>query len=160
MNTLYSVDTNVFMDWWIRRYPPDVFPGVLKEMERLVAAGKLFAPERVREEIERYGSRELKNWAKDNKSVFLPHDSDTQTEAMKILYTYEDLIDKTSVEDEADRWVIALAKVKSFTVVTHETAVRRKRRPERKLYIPDVCKQMNIPCIEFIELMRLERWSF
>jgi len=31
---MYSFDTNVFMDWWDRRYPPDIFPSVQKAMEK------------------------------------------------------------------------------------------------------------------------------
>lgn len=160
MTNVYSVDTNVFMDWWQRWYPPDVFPSVQKAMEGLVTSEKIIAPARVHEEINRVASRGLKDWAKINKSIFVPHDPEIQTEAMKILYNYEGLIDTTSPEDEADRWVIALAKVKGLTVVTHETSVRLKKKPERSLYIPDVCSAMKIPCIELLELMRREKWSF
>lgn len=160
MTNVYSVDTNVFMDWWMRRYPPDVFPSVQKAIENLAASGKLFASERVREEIEASASRELKTWAKNNKAIFVPHDPQIQTEANQIQYDYPDLIDTTSPFDEADRWVIAVAKVRGCTVVTHETSVRLKRKPDRNLYIPDVCRAMKIPCIELIELMRQENWSF
>jgi len=66
---MYSVDTNVFIDWWERRYPPDVFPSVQKAIEDLVSAGKLFAPERVREEINSVGSSALKQWIKNNKNI-------------------------------------------------------------------------------------------
>jgi hypothetical protein len=157
---VYSVDTNVFIDWWERRYPPDVFPSVQRAMQQIASDGKLVAPERVHEEINRVGSRGLRDWAKTNKAIFIPHDPEIQTEAMKILYSYEGLIDMTSADDEADRWVIALAKVKGFAVVTHETSARLKKKPERSLYIPDVCNAMKIPCIELLELMRREKWTF
>jgi len=29
---MYVIDTNVFLDWWERRYPPDVFPSVQRQM--------------------------------------------------------------------------------------------------------------------------------
>jgi len=129
-------------------------------MQHIASDGKLVAPERVHEEINRVGSRGLRDWAKTNKAIFIPHDPEIQTEAMKILYSYEGLIDMTSAEDEADRWVIALAKVKGFSVVTHETSAKLKKKPERSLYIPDVCNAMKIPCIELLELMRREKWTF
>jgi len=157
---VYSVDTNVFIDWWERRYPPDVFPSVQKAMDLLSRGGQLHAPERVQEEIDASGSKGLKVWAKQNKSIFLPHDPQLQAEAQRIQFAYPDLIDNNSPYDEADRWVIALASIKKYSVVTHETSVRVKRKPERKLFIPDVCVALNIPCIELLELMRQQKWTF
>jgi hypothetical protein len=161
---MYSVDTNIFIDWWERRYPPDVFPSVQKAMEQLAQSSKMVAPERVLEEIDKYTSVSLKGWAKKNKSLFLPHDEDLQTEAQKILYAYPELIDTTTPYDEADRWVIALAKIKGYTVVTHETSFKAKslsmKKPDRKMYIPDVCKALGVRCVEFLVLMRAEGWKF
>ena len=158
---MYSVDTNIFVDWWERRYPPDVFPCVQKAMELLVSQDKLLAPERVLEEIiGNVGSKDLQNWAKQHKSIFVPHETDLQLEAQQILIDYPDLIDTTTPFDEADRWVIALAKINNFVVVTHETSVREKKNPLRKLYIPDVCRLLGIRCVEFLELMRMEGWNF
>ncbi|MCL4547027.1 MAG: DUF4411 family protein [Bacteroidetes bacterium] len=157
---MYSVDTNIFLDWWDRRYPPDLFPSVKKAIEELINQGKFFAPERVLEEIHRVGSNPLKNWAKSHKQIFLPHDVHLQEEANEIQFKYPDLIDNNSPYDEADRWLIALAKLKEWIVITHETSVKNKRRPDRNLYIPDVCNSMKIPCKEFLELLRIEKLSF
>jgi hypothetical protein len=157
---MYSFDTNVFMDWWIRRYPPDVFPCVQKAMESLAASGKLFSPSRVYDEINQIGPRGLQQWARKNNNIFVPHDSQLQTEATTIQFSYPDLIDNTSPHDEADRWIIALAKIKGFTVVTHETSVHKKKNPPRKMFIPDVCTAMGIKCIEFLELLRIEKYVF
>jgi hypothetical protein len=133
-------------------------------MEALAKQGKLFAPERVSEEIQQVGSKGLQNWAKQHKSIFIPHDPALQAESQNIQFAYPDLIDNTTPFDEADRWVIALAKIKGFKVVTHETTYAAKKKggqkPPRTLYIPDVCKAMTLPCIEFIELMRAEKWKF
>ncbi len=157
---MYSFDTNVFMDWWDRRYPPDVFPSVQQAMERLVQEEKLFAPQQVRKEIEDVGSPHLLEWAKAHKKLFLPHDEDMQEKAQEIQRRFPDLIDSTALHDEADRWIIALAYLKGYTVVTHETPAREKKHPKRKMFIPDVCKSLNVPCVEFLELMRFEGWKF
>lgn len=129
-------------------------------MEGLVASGKIFAPIRVQDEINSVGSSGLKQWAKTNKNIFLQHDTQLQTEANNIQAAYPDLIDTTTTYDEADRWIIALAKIKEFTVVTHETSVHKKKNPLRKLYVPDVCRAMNVHCIEFLELLRQEKLTF
>ena len=157
---MYSIDTNIFIDWWERRYPIDVFPSVKKAIEELINQGKLFAPERVFEEINHVGSAPLKTWAKSHKQIFLPHDVHLQEEANEIQFKYPDLIDNTTPFDEADRWIIALAKLKGWVVITHETSVKSKRKPDRNLYIPDVCNDMKIPCKEFLDLLRIEKLSF
>ena len=121
---------------------------------------KLFAPQRVRKEIEEVGSPELLEWAKAHKHLFLPHDEEMQEKAQEIQRKYPDLIDPTAIYDEADRWIIALTHLKGYTVVTHETSAREKKHPKRKMFIPDVCRSMNVPCVEFLELMRSEGWKF
>lgn len=156
---MYSIDTNIIIDWWERRYPPDVFPSVRRKFENVVGV-KLFAPERVKDEINRVGSPELKLWAHQHGGLFIPHDVALQTEANSISINFPGLIDPNASNDEADRWIIALAKVKGYKVVTHETSAAMKRRPPRSHYIPDVCNALSIPCINLVELMREEHWSF
>jgi hypothetical protein len=34
---MYSVDTNIYLDWWVRRYPEDIFPNVRAQIEGLVS---------------------------------------------------------------------------------------------------------------------------
>ncbi|MFZ3122502.1 MAG: DUF4411 family protein [Thermodesulfovibrionales bacterium] len=157
---MYSFDTNIFLDWWERRYPPDIFPAVQRHIERLAGDGKLYAPEGVLGEIQHIGSTELKAWAKQYRGVFIPHDQQIQTEAKNIQTRFPGFIDPNAIHDEADRYVIALAKSRGFSVVTHETSAKSKRRPPRSHYIPDVCSELSIQCIEFVELMRREKWSF
>ncbi|MBI5675092.1 MAG: DUF4411 family protein [Nitrospirae bacterium] len=158
---MYSIDTNIFIDWWVRRYPPDIFPCVQMRFEQLANSGQFHAPKRVGDEIQHIGPPDLKAWAKQNSSIFLPHDQIIQKEANEILKQFPGFIDPNAIHDEADRYVIALAKVRGFTVVTHETAARLKRNPNRRShYIPDVCAELHVNCIELLELMRRERWVF
>jgi hypothetical protein len=115
------------MDWWTRRYPPDVFPSVQKAMEELASSGKIFAPVRVHDEINSVGAGGLKQWASANKNIFVSHDTVLQAEANKIQFDYPDLIDTTSPYDEADRWIIALAKKKGLqSLLTKPQFVKRK----------------------------------
>ena len=157
---MYSFDTNIFLDWWERRYPPDIFPALRTCMERLSYNNKLYAPEGVWNEIQHVGSTDLKAWAKQYRKIFLPHDQNIQTEANQIQTQFPGLIDPNAIHDEADRYVIALAKNRGFTVVTHETSAKTKKRPPRSHYIPDVCAVLNVRCIELVELMRDEKWAF
>lgn len=158
---MYSVDTNIFIDWWERWYPPDVFITLKQRVEELSQSGSFLAPARVLDEIKHNGRRDLQEWAKKQEEMFVDHNTSLQTEVQNILRDHPKLIDPTASHDEADIWVIALAKIHGGIVVTHETSINAKRNPARgRLYIPDICHLMRIKCINLVELMRAEKWTF
>lgn len=78
---MYCLDTNIFLDWWMRRYPPDLFPSLEIEMAQLAQQSLISAPQSVFVEIQHNGSAGLKAWAKANRHIFQPHDVALQTEA-------------------------------------------------------------------------------
>lgn len=157
---VYSIDTNIYFDWWTRRYPNDVFPSVRKCIEALVGDGKWIAAEQVFEEIQALGVPLLRNWARANRAQFIPLDAALLAEADAISRAYPDIIDPDATQEEADRHVIALAKHKGWTVVSHETPAISKRYSSGRLYVPDVCGLLKVPCIDLLELMKREKWSF
>lgn len=157
---MYSVDTNIFLDWWVRRYPEDVFPSIPSRVEALIVSGKWVAVERVSDEIQHVAPPALKAWAKANKGQFCRHDAVLIAEANAITTRFPGLIDPYARHDEADRYVIAHAKLKGWSVVTHETPARSKKHAPRTHYIPDVCSALGVPCIDLLELMRREKWAF
>lgn len=157
---MYSVDTNIFLDWWVRRYPDDVFPSVRPKVEALIANGKWRAVQRVADEIQHIAPTALKTWARANRSQFQKHDAALIAEANAISAQFPGMIDPYARHDEADRYVIALAKLNGWVVVTHETPARSKKNALRTHFIPDVCSALNIPCIDLLEVMRREKWVF
>jgi hypothetical protein len=50
--------------------------------------------------------------------------------------------------------------MRNGTVVTQETPAAEKRNPKRTHFIPDVCRELGIPCISLLGLMRREGWRF
>lgn len=57
--------------------------------------------------------------------------------------------------------MIALAKLqKDGIVVSQETSVQEKHRPRRSYFIPDVCRDLGLPCINLLGMMRREKWTF
>jgi hypothetical protein len=157
---MYSIDTNIFLDWWVRRYPIDIFPTIQTKIEQLIDAEKWTAVARVADEINHVGTKELKLWAKANKNQFYPINTPLLEAANAISKTFPGLIDPFARHDEADRYVIALAQMKGWAVVTHETPAHNKKNPPRSHYVPDVCSALHVPCIDFLELMRREKWAF
>ena len=49
----YSIDTSALVDGRRRYYPPTVFPGLWENIEELIDAGGLFAPEEVLGDLQR-----------------------------------------------------------------------------------------------------------
>jgi len=157
---MYSVDTNIYLDWWERRYPDDLFPTIKTHVEALIASGKWRSVQGVADEIIHIGTPRLKAWTKATPGQFLSHDAALLKEATAITAAYPGLLDPYARHDEADRYVIALAKLHSWAVVTHETPARSKKHAVRTHFIPDVCRGLGVPCIDLLELMRREKWSF
>lgn len=156
--SLYAVDTSSFMDWQDRYYPSDVFESVVQKVESLALAGLFVAPKMVREELDSVASPNLKAWAKAHPKVFVAN-SDVLAEVLAIQASFPGLRDPKAEHDEADAFVIALAKLRNGLVVTQETPAAEKRKPARSHYIPDVCREMGIPCVSLLGLMRREGWK-
>jgi len=49
----YCIDTSAIIDLWRRKYAPDVFPSLWKNLENLISQGFLIAPRKVFEELEK-----------------------------------------------------------------------------------------------------------
>jgi hypothetical protein len=156
---IYSIDTNSLMDWQYRFYPGEIFPGLIASMESLAKAGRLLAPALVREEIESVGTAGLRDWCKGQAGIFVPTGA-LLAEAHSIQGQFPGLLDPKAEHEEADAYVIALARTRNGVVVTQETAAAEKRNPKRSHFIPDVCRDLGIPCINLLGLMRREGWTF
>ena len=155
---VYSIDTNSLMDWQARYYPTDVFTSLIARVDNLIASGRLIAAELVHEEVGIVGTAGLDGWAKTNKGIFVP----TKTllaDALVIQNQFAGLRDPKAEHEEADAYVIALAQQRDGTVVTQETPAAEKQRPRRTHFIPDVCRELGVPCISLLGMMRREKWT-
>ncbi len=157
-SAIYSVDTSSFMDWQARFYPLDVFPSIMGRVDQLIAVNRLLSPALVREELGAVGTGELIAWAEAHKSIFVPT-GELLAEVQSIQNRFPGLRDPKAEYEEADAYVIALARLRSGTVVTQETPASEKRNPKRTHFIPDVCREMGIPCFNLLGLMRREGWK-
>lgn len=162
MKAVYSIDTSALMTWYFRRYPPEVFPGLVPLMEKLIADGRLRASEYVL--IELGGKKDLlHDWAVAQHDFFIKTDSDVSVRAANLIKAYPLLTDPTALRPiQADPYVVALASSRQdWIVVTQETYAKTKTSGKRKnrTYIPDVCVAEKIHCIDFLDMMRREKWS-
>lgn len=157
--TIYAIDTNVLMDWQARHFPTDVFGSLVDKVDALITKGRFLAPELVEEELNAVGTAELTAWAKSRPGIFVPL-AEVLAEALSIQGRFPGLKDPKAEFEEADAYVIALAKLRNGVVVTQETPASEKRNPKRTHFIPDVCRELGLPCISLLGLMRRERWTF
>lgn len=113
----------------------------------------------MREEINAVGPPSLQDWLKSNPAMVVPV-AETLAEARAIQNRFAGLLDPKAEYEEADAYVIALARMRGAVVVTQETAAAEKSNPKRTHYIPDVCRELGIGCIAFLGLLRREGWTF
>jgi len=151
--TRYSLDTSVLLNAWWRTYPPDLFPTLWDNMDRLVDNGILIASEEVLEELKKQDD-EVLAWANQRARMFVPIDDQVQQVVSTILQSYPRLIDNRSNRSGADPFIIGLAVVEGCTVITEERATGNRLRPK----IPDVCSGMGVRCIGLVELIREQDW--
>lgn len=157
--TIYAIDTNVVMDWQARYFPTDVFPSLVSRVDVLIGEGRWLLPEIVLEELNAVGTAELIAWAKARPAILVPL-PELLAEALAIQNRFPGLKDPKAEYEEADAYVIALAKLRNGVVVTQETPASEKRNPKRTHFIPDVCRELGLPCISLLGLMRRENWTF
>lgn len=157
--SFYVVDTNIFMDWQVRYYPTNIFNSLIISIEGLIAEERFMAPALVREELDKVGTDELSKWALEHPEIWVPN-TEILDEAVMIQGRFPGLLDPKAEYEEADAYVIALANKRNGIVVTSETPAAEKRKPKREFFIPDVCREMGVPCINLLGLMHREKWSF
>src|SRR6266436_4914772 len=132
----YSVDASSLMEWQARPYPMDVFPSLVARIGALITASRFIAPALVQEEIKIVGTAELIKWAEENENIFVLT-PEVLSEALSIQNQFTGLRDPKAEYEEADAYVIALARLRGGIVVTQETPAAEKHKPKRAQYIPD-----------------------
>jgi hypothetical protein len=147
-------DTSALLECWSRYYPIDVFPGIWERLHWMIEAGDLFAPDEVHEETKKKDD-DLAAWVKDRSQMFVPLGSNVQAGTTEILAEFLELVKALSGRNQADPFVIALARVRAATVVTQERGGNRAR-PR----IPLVCEHFGVACIDVVGFIRERGWVF
>ena len=151
----YSFDTSAILHAWRRSYPPKSFPQFWQKVDEIIEKGELKAVDEVLVELEKKDD-EVYKWPRARKSkVIVPIDEDIQKVVQTILQNHRRLVDTRKNRTGADPFVIAVAKIKSATVVTNENP-----GSAAKPNIPDVCTAMGIRSINILELIQEQKWVF
>lgn len=112
-------------------------------------------PQEVLEELKQQDD-ELYAWLKERSDVCVVSTSRAMMlEARAILADHPHLTKTGTGRGKADPFVIALAAIRGYRVVTEEQG-----GSARKPRIPYVCKVRSIQCSNMLEVARAEQWRF
>lgn len=151
---IYCLDASVLIEAASRTYPPDVFPAFWDNLDELAAAGRAVAPDEVYREVTK-GSDHASEWTKAHREIFVPLDEDLQAQVTLVLGQFPRMVKVNNRANTADPFIVALARLRGLVVVTMEHPGSAEG-PK----IPFVCKQLGIRCMNLLEMMRAERWTF
>jgi hypothetical protein len=150
---LFSFDTSALIGAHNELYPPATFGGLWRELEAMIAAGRLFCSEEVLRELERQDDA-LLAWAKAQSNLFVPMDTAIEA-AVKRVVAIPNVVKGTSTENSADPFVVAVGIVRSATVVSRER-VGSPQRPK----IPYLCNQLGVRHQTLEQFVASQGWSF
>lgn len=144
----YSFDSSAFINPFRRYYPQDLFPKFWETLSIKTASGEIVSSEVVRDEIDKKDD-ELKAWVRNQAGLFVSVDEDQQGVVAEIMAQFPTWIDVESSKNNADPFVIALAKVKGLAVVQDEG-----NGSEENPKIPFVCRRFGVRCLKVTDFIR------
>jgi len=153
--SIYCIDTSSILEWYVRTYPPSIFPSLPERMEALIANGRLRSPKAVMDEI-RAGD-DCHKWAKAQSALFVEESVSVQRLVLNLMATHHNPGKPLKGINGADPFVIAMAKDGGdrWVVVADEHPGSLENRK-----IPFVCNHADVQCINFQSMMRAEGWQF
>lgn len=154
MSGQYCLDTSTLIEAWSRSYPYDLFPRLWAHLAKAASAGVVMCPDEVATELERKDDG-LYKWAKAQSTLFVPLDAPQQMAVSEILARFPQLVDTRKNRNQADPFVIGLARIRSCPVVTQEMKTGKDDRPK----IPDVCEHFKVRTLKLLELIRELEWN-
>ncbi len=162
---IYLLDTNSFIEAGNRHYRMQVVPGFWEWLTTSHEQITIQSITPVFEELtdNQHNPDELSNWAKENHELFVPVTDVEIQEKLKEIANYLNGQKHYSREtinhflSGADPWLIAAANVKSAKIVTHEKLVPSS---SRKIKIPNIARQYDIPYLDIFDLLELSKRTF
>tara|TARA_R110000744_G_scaffold63813_1_gene131253 strand:- start:43 stop:546 length:504 start_codon:yes stop_codon:yes gene_type:complete len=153
----YLLDSNTYIQAKNQYYDMDVCVGYWEWLEIMFQAGEVCSIEFIGKEL-RDGNDELADWAKKqhHAGYFAKHDDEaTQAVFVDIVnFVMEkdyNPADRDKFLSKGDPWLIAKAKTTGATIVTHEATLVPATR---KVKIPNLCVEFDVPCINTFDMLR------
>ena len=155
-DSVYVLDANVFIEAARHYYPFDLAPPFWQSL-LLHANTRVRSIDRVKREVQS-GNDELASWMKTQfshacASTDEPAVTKSFAEIMAWVRNEKQFSEaaKAAFADEADGWLVAYARANGCVVVTHEAHSPDARK---KIPIPNICKQFNVPYVDTFAMLR------
>ncbi len=151
----YSMDSSGFLDAWVRRYPPDMFGStVWRHMGEAARSGKIVVSDEVVRELEKKDDGAAE-WIRKHSGMIIATDETIQREVRDILAKFPRLVDTRKNRSGGDPFVIAVAHLLGYTVVTGELPSGNPAKP----HIPDACANLKVACVNVLDFFREQKWK-
>ncbi len=153
----YIFDSGPFIR--LRDYPPDIFPSVWDNLNRMFKSGEIVSCREVYNELTMNfaGDDETSKWAKKNSTFFHKPNASELAKVSQILLKFPHLIKEEislSTSPQADPFVIAQASVNGCVLVHQE-----KYKPNAPK-IPNVCEHFGVKEMSLHNFFREQGWRF
>lgn len=160
----YCVDASVFITAWDVGYPINVLPSlwekIAKSKDNIVLIKPIFdeinpisSSERKLSTTEKKEKYPLRMWLEENDFVETLIDSSIEAVSLELEREYK-VSDVSKGAGPKDICLIAYAKTMNKTAVTFEAEQKHKPDKKNNYKIPLICKEQNVECITFIEMIR------
>lgn len=161
----YCLDANVLITAWRDDYPPDIFPNLWKLL--IENKHEIIFPEIIYNEIDPNYNQDRKKlpieklrieyplrvWIEENQFRHMKAGAEVEAIALELERTYQTKEHGTGA-NKNDIHLIAFAKQYQLKVVTLEGEQPQRPNKISKCKIPLICKEQDINCINFVQLLR------
>lgn len=151
----YCIDANIIIDL-NRHSPRDVWEVTWGALEALIEDGRAVMPRDVYRELEKWDD-ECAPWAKSVENFVVETSIEELTVVAELSEAYPEWV--SGQKNAADPFVIAAARCRSLSIVTHETP-KGAGYTQANMRIPNAAAPYGIECIKFVDLARREGWIF
>ncbi len=151
----YLLDANTYITAKNFYYAMDICPGYWEWLDKQFTLHVAGSVDMIAREL-RAGNDELSNWVKARPQHFIANDDhDTQIIFQQIVESIMRADFNPGSRDaflaKADPWIIAKSKSIGATVITHELPLPAQTR---KVKVPNICHQFDVPCMTTFEFLR------
>lgn len=157
----YLLDANTYIQAKNQYYGMDICPAYWDWLDQQFQQGVVASVNMIAREL-KDGNDELAVWVKERPAHFISNDDqETQAVFTEIVQTVINGDYNQGNRDnflaKADPWIIAKAKAIGATVVTHESFVAANTK---KVKVPNICQQFDVPCLNTFQFLRELRARF
>ncbi len=162
---VFLLDTDVFITPFKQYYAPDLVPQFWSYMADSIRNGNIAILDLVYDELVKVNFKDdLANWIETINPPIINHRETSIIQAYgKVInhvencgfYNQNARMNWADI-GTADPWLIACAKACDHTLVTLEQSygqLSKQNNSRNKLKIPDVCKALNVNCIDLFDML-------